>query len=170
MCPPDDTYNLYYCSRTKTCTTGGGCCFDEIAGVRDAVHKNASTWLPCRTLRQPVQFCLSKQQQPRCTLYASSTLLIIVTAFNAVKTLCMIAVALRRRTEVLATVGDAIQSFMERPPERMPMKCLTSAKTAKKRAWWDTATSKPQIWREPAAKSTWASAVVRGKWSMFSIL
>ncbi|KAK0262716.1 hypothetical protein LTR35_017683 [Friedmanniomyces endolithicus] len=60
-------------------------------------------------------YCLAEQSQGLCTVSFSGTILAIVVACNIVKLSCLIATAFALDFEPLATVGDAVASFLDRP-------------------------------------------------------
>ncbi|KAK4554985.1 hypothetical protein LTR86_007751 [Recurvomyces mirabilis] len=63
----------------------------------------------------PVEYCLAEPFQPHCTVGISTDLLMTVVVCNVLKIICMLVTLGARDFRPLATVGDAIDSFMERP-------------------------------------------------------
>ncbi|KAK0260988.1 hypothetical protein LTR35_017930 [Friedmanniomyces endolithicus] len=60
-------------------------------------------------------YCLAEQSQGLCTVSFSGTILAIVVACSIVKLSCLIATAFALDFEPLATVGDAVASFLDCP-------------------------------------------------------
>ncbi|KAK0246850.1 hypothetical protein LTS09_018005 [Friedmanniomyces endolithicus] len=72
----------------------------------------------CRTVSATIDFCLAYIYPERCAVKASSGLLIIVIVCNFIKLLCIAATVRFTTSLPLATLGDAIGSFLERPEPR----------------------------------------------------
>lgn len=72
-----------------------------------------STW-SITPASMPVQECHVLPKEERCTLRYSLGILIITTCFDVVKLLAMIT-AVTRIAKPLTTLGDIVQSFLERP-------------------------------------------------------
>lgn len=62
-----------------------------------------------------VQYCLSQRIEEHCTLQFCPTILVIVIICNFFKTGIMAYIARRRDWEPLATLGDAVASFLDKP-------------------------------------------------------
>ena len=79
---------------------------------------NASMDLPSETeeLHIPVDYCLSKPaKKQQCRLQYSSDILIVVIICNFIKAMSMLLMLWTQRTPPLATLGDAIASFLGVP-------------------------------------------------------
>ena len=70
--------------------------------------------------------CWAEKITETCTLEFSLTLGLIVVACNATKFICMALTIWRHRKPALITIGDAIQSFLDKPDETTSGKCLYS--------------------------------------------
>ena len=68
----------------------------------------------CTTLPAKVDYCLAEAGTQHCTVRISVLLLAIVIACNVLKTICLAVTAFSRKFEPLATVGDAVASFLGR--------------------------------------------------------
>lgn len=69
--------------------------------------------------------CLAKWfERQKCTLYFSGYILIVVTVTNALKALCMLLALPHARDNPIVTLGDALQSFLDRPDSTTQRACL----------------------------------------------
>ena len=79
----------------------------------------AVSWQIINISNQPysvqVLYCLATPFPPHCTIKASSTLLLVVMACNVLKLGCMTYVLCQSSFDPLATIGDAISSFLRSP-------------------------------------------------------
>lgn len=66
-------------------------------------------------LLEESEYCLAKSTKEHCEVRLDLTLLWIVIACNALTAACLITTFLLRRFDPLATIGDAIASFMNDP-------------------------------------------------------
>lgn len=71
-----------------------------------------STWLP---YGGQVQYCLSEHVLEQCELDFNVQFAILVIISNLAKVICMFLVVWRHDPSTLITLGDAIQSFINRP-------------------------------------------------------
>ena len=62
-----------------------------------------------------IEYCLAEPRKEHCKVNISVSLLWIVVVCNTLKTLSLLTVALSASFEPLATVGDAISSYLRRP-------------------------------------------------------
>lgn len=102
----------------------------------EAEVKANGTW----TLDQyPIQSCWSEVEGvSHCQLQFAPALLWTVVACNLVKVGCMVAATLYMwdiREPILATVGDAIASFLEIPDPNTTGYCLLDARSIEKKCW-----------------------------------
>lgn len=98
--------------RSNNCTTS-----DEREVPRDR-----SRWEPYGS---PVQYCMVEQVSELCRLQFSFLIAGIVVACNLIKACCMALLLFRHnRHEALATLGDAIASFLDRPDPNTRGRCL----------------------------------------------
>lgn len=70
------------------------------------------TWQP---FGEPLQYCLSERVPEQCELDFNVQFAILVIISNLAKVICMFLVVWRHDESTLITIGDAIQSFMNRP-------------------------------------------------------
>lgn len=64
------------------------------------------------SVQYPVEYCLSQPVQERCTDQLSLVTMAVVIVCNAVKLTCMVLLLRQLKCAPLATIGDAIESFM----------------------------------------------------------
>jgi hypothetical protein len=95
-------------------------------------HKTPTQWLVTPE-HFVIDHCLSQPTSEQCTLEYSFTILLIVVACDVLKLIAM-AIALWWLPErPLATIGDAIASFLERPDPFTLGKCLLDQTGARRR-------------------------------------
>ncbi|KAK3065728.1 hypothetical protein LTR53_018099 [Teratosphaeriaceae sp. CCFEE 6253] len=70
---------------------------------------------PCENVDAPMAYCKARWYGEACQVKAGTTILAVVIACNAVKLLCILVVIFSRHFTPLATLGDALESFLERP-------------------------------------------------------
>ena len=106
LCPPEDVI-----AGGQTCTSG----------------KNAKAPNPWLVTPQKfeVDHCLSEKVDEQCSLQYSFTILIIVICCDIAKVLAMCAALWLVSERPLATIGDAIASFLESPDPHTAGCCLT---------------------------------------------
>ena len=63
----------------------------------------------------PIQYCLAESLEEHCTVNISVPMLAIVIVCNALKIACFLTTAFVLKFRPLATIGDAISSFLENP-------------------------------------------------------
>ncbi|KAL8922294.1 MAG: hypothetical protein Q9208_005264 [Pyrenodesmia sp. 3 TL-2023] len=80
-------------------------------------------WYP---YEEPVEYCLSENVPERCELNWNLQLGIIVVVFNLVNVICMLLTLWRHDISALLTLGDAIQSFLDRPDPHTQGCCIYS--------------------------------------------
>ncbi|GAB7353596.1 hypothetical protein MBLNU459_g4017t1 [Dothideomycetes sp. NU459] len=83
----------------------------------------------------PVQYCLAREVMPHCTVSISVTLMGAVIASNLAKILCLVCTLFAFHFHPLATVGDAIASFLERPDPTTARHGPLSALDVRKGQW-----------------------------------
>ncbi len=86
-------------------------------------HRPPDEWKPFGDLAME---CWAEKIAESCTLNFSLTLGLTVIVCNATKFICMAMTIWRHREPALITIGDAIQSFLDRPDETTSGKCLYS--------------------------------------------
>ncbi|KAL8701122.1 MAG: hypothetical protein Q9201_005087 [Fulgogasparrea decipioides] len=75
---------------------------------------------------QPVQYCLSEDVHEQCQLNFSVPFAVIVVLSNLAKVLCMLLTVWHYDASALITMGDAIQSFLDRPDPYTQDFCIYS--------------------------------------------
>lgn len=142
----------------------------------------------CESLRPPNEWkpfdgiaieCWAEEIAESCTLNFSLTLGLIVLACNATKFVCMAMTIWRHRKPALITIGDAIQSFLDRPDVTTSGKSLYSGNQMDLFHEWSRTgrTAKPhqklvnesrlELLTRPIYKSekrSWASFASLGRW------
>lgn len=93
-----------------------------------------------KSFHAPIEYCLATETRSHCTIRTSTILLAIVVACNTVKFLCLMATLLLRSFEPLATVGDALSSFIQEPDPTTSHSNLSTSKfdpafKCQKRRW-----------------------------------
>lgn len=112
----------YYTVKEDACTTQNASLF-------------GSSWQILPT-NYPIETCYSEKVPPLCKLEYGSLLVVIVLICNIVKTICMSITAWklwRLDNPVLATIGDATASFLEKPDQTTSGCCLMDARSIE--AW-----------------------------------
>ena len=97
-------------------------------------------WAPYGT---NVEYCLSEKVQENCTLNFSLTFAIIVIVCNLFKVICMFMTLQKHNTVALITLGDAVQSFLERPDPYTRGFCVYSYPLIRLLMKWDDNQSSP---------------------------
>jgi hypothetical protein len=83
-----------------------------------------------------VQYCLARASSSQtCSVMVSSTLLGVVALLNLATFVTFVVVLSRSKLEPLATVGDAIRSFLRYPDNTTKEACLLSKKDVKAGRW-----------------------------------
>ncbi|KAL8722996.1 MAG: hypothetical protein Q9225_000612 [Loekoesia sp. 1 TL-2023] len=76
------------------------------------IQNKTFSWLP---YGNEVQYCLSEKVHEECKLNYSLQFAVIVVVSNLAKVICMFLTLWRHDRSALITIGDAIQSFLDRP-------------------------------------------------------
>ncbi|KAH7392189.1 hypothetical protein DE146DRAFT_661877 [Phaeosphaeria sp. MPI-PUGE-AT-0046c] len=67
----------------------------------------------CDQYRWPVDYCLSERADLQCKLHFNSVIAAVVAALNFFKAILMFYIAYSKKSSPLATIGDAIASFLD---------------------------------------------------------
>jgi hypothetical protein len=111
------------------------------------------------TLTAHVQYCLAEQFAPNCEIKASPSMLLAVIVCNVVKLGCLIWVLCQPSFEPLATVGDAISSFLTHPDTTTRgLGPLSSTQVRKSRT---SRISREPVWRKTTMRWAATSGVLR---------
>lgn len=82
----------------------------------------------------PVNYFLAEKSdlRARCELQYSFIIMLFVVGANSVKLICMIVVLMTQKEPVVATVGDCVESFLERPDDLTAQVCLMNRTDVRK--------------------------------------
>lgn len=167
---------------------------EVIAGQTCASGKNPK--VPDPWLLTPRNFevdhCLSQNTTERCSLQYNFTILLIVIGCDVAKILAMSATLFMVSERPLATLGDAIASFLERPDLYTQGCCLMQQEQARqichKSPWrwqpWKSGTKHryqhanntfaeklgpgAAVWKQKVTR--WFSAPSKSRWAVFGLL
>lgn len=118
--------------------------------------------------KQEAEYCLAQRTEEHCEVRIYLTLLWVVIACNALKAACFITTILAPDFTPLATVGDAIASFMDNPEPLASERGPISAADVRGRhtASWHSVFAQRTLlpWRNE--RKRWATAVSRKQWSI----
>ena len=122
-----------------------------------------------------VQYCLSERVPQQCSYSGNVPIVAIVLVSNAIKVVIMLFVAFRLRDYPLITMGDAVESFLDRSDPTTKGLCLLSrndvVRTTRSKKHWsisgpdkngETATAKPARQRP----RRWAASASGKRWSL----
>lgn len=114
--------------------------------------------------RSSIQSCLAEEaaSPPLCDLRLSASLLGIVALLNLILVIAVGATALVRDFHPLATIGDAIASFLEVPDSTMANACLLTKKDVKEGRW---PLAEATYW--VPAPHYWIATPSRTRWGVF---
>ena len=73
---------------------------------------------------QNVRYCLSELVPERCKLQFSLHIMIVVIFCNLIKLVCLMMTGWRMKAKTLVTLGDAVESFLEKPDVVTEGMCL----------------------------------------------
>ena len=83
----------------------------------------------------PISHCLSNSiKEQHCRIQYSVVILVIVITFNFVKMCCMLATFFEP-SQTLVTIGDAMESFLQKPDSSTAGNCTASWKSFKEHDW-----------------------------------
>ncbi|KAL4889597.1 hypothetical protein BDV59DRAFT_210270, partial [Aspergillus ambiguus] len=77
-----------------------------------------------------VRYCLAEKGRQHCKLQYSFPLIVLIIAFNSVKTCILCYMWLGIKDDPILTIGDAISSFLRRPDPYTQGRCLLTRGTA----------------------------------------
>ncbi|KAI5360755.1 hypothetical protein Slin15195_G086710 [Septoria linicola] len=134
----------------------------------DADSCNGMTGQPVDAVYETAaSYCLAAATSPRCNVQASLVLLTAVIVCNALKVLIMLLTLSVQGDETIVTVGDAIQSFLERPDEVTKDKILLDRHDliATTLPSLGLSVRKCQAGRHPLSRrQRWSAAVTPDRW------
>lgn len=125
----------------------------------------------CAVAHAPVEYCLAEYQSAHCTVRVSTTLLGIVIACNAIKIICMAVTAFAFGFQPLATIGDAISSFLDKPETLTDDVGILSFEDIEFDRWKDADLANERT-RRPFKRwaRRWGSAVRASRWCITILL
>ncbi|CAG8961895.1 hypothetical protein HYFRA_00013695 [Hymenoscyphus fraxineus] len=112
VCGPEHLLNNNYkCDYRKLVANSAAWTLGEISGDPNWDYGIV------RTTEWPIDYCLADRTNlgGECQLQYSFVVMACVVAANVIKLVCMVIVLKTQREPVLATIGDGIASFLERP-------------------------------------------------------
>lgn len=123
----------------------------------DNVYIGNHTWknytVNTRGPEAGVRYCLAEKFMPHCAVAVSTPLLSIVIICNVFKVCCMVSTLFIRNFTPLATIGDAIASFMRYPDRMTEGKAPLSAVDVRRGYWLEEDMRKP---RRKFKRPSWA--------------
>jgi hypothetical protein len=96
---------------------------------------------------QRVRYCLSELVPERCKLQFSLHIMVVVIFCNVVKVVCLAMTGRRVKARTLATLGDAVESFLERPDAVTEGICLVDMREVVSGKWMGAETMGQRLWR-----------------------
>jgi hypothetical protein len=118
-------------------------------------------WTP---MKEKVSYCLSAPAEQHCKLQFSPQIAWTVVAFNLIKVIVLIFVALGIRESPLLTIGDALASFLTYADETTKGICLMGKKNI---TWWYRGNQMASVLSPQPFDGTrqrWMSAVSVRRW------
>lgn len=82
-----------------------------------------------------ISYCLVQETDEHCQLNFSVSIMVIVIIVNMIKAVVMITTVLKLRAPALATVGDAIATFLDEPDPTTKSMCLATKDDFSKGNW-----------------------------------
>ncbi|KAJ4511300.1 hypothetical protein HRR75_005225 [Exophiala dermatitidis] len=130
----------------------------------------ADQWRP---YGHDVQYCLSERVPESCSYSANIPIVAAVIVANLVKVLVMTFVAFWLRDDPFITIGDAVESFLNRPDRTTEGLCLLTKDDVRRlsrmhKGWNDESISReakvarlrPVRWAKSASRTRWALTIV----------
>jgi hypothetical protein len=116
---------------------------------------------------EQVRYCLSELVPERCKLQFSLHIMVVVIFCNLVKLICLAQTGWGMVGRTLVTLGDAVESFLEKPDPVTEGICLVDMKEVVKRAWRGEEMAGQRVWR---SKSEFWFRVTQKSWMACNIL
>jgi len=127
-------------------------------------------WQIAPTQEYPIDYCLSQPTDVggQCQLQYSLVIMICVLIANAVKFACILCLFWTQYEPVLATIGDGIASFLERPDPMTIERPFLTRNEARK---FDIAAKRqPVRWQRPKKVLRWWHAPSCARWTTTLVL
>lgn len=115
-------------------------------------------------LPNPVDHCLTRRVEEHCRLQFSLALLILVIICNFIKAACMILMVYRHDAQPLATLGDAVASFLKDPDSTTQGDCIAPKDAFQRREWF----RQPRRWATKEVR--WFRSSSSTRWALCNIL
>ncbi|KAK5086690.1 hypothetical protein LTR05_003858 [Lithohypha guttulata] len=122
-------------------------------------------------LGYPVEYCYSQvTKMSTCQLQYVSYIIYVVIICNAIKLVCMCAAARslwNLKEPILATIGDAVSSFLDQPDETTKGFCLLDGAAVRAGVWRDSTMKYDVTYdRKPKARLYSATSATRWWWTI----
>ncbi|KAF4543969.1 uncharacterized protein LTHEOB_6635 [Lasiodiplodia theobromae] len=141
---------------------------DNCTKVDYDVLTSQPEWAPYGS---PVKYCLAEVVEEHCRLQFSFAIAGAVIACNVIKAVCMGYIVWKYRQAFLATIGDALASFLDDPDPETKGRCLYSRDTFKKEWEWmrhndmrDPKAVAVEPERHSSRRPFWGGAVSKMRW------
>ncbi|KKY24594.1 hypothetical protein UCDDS831_g02388 [Diplodia seriata] len=141
---------------------------DNCTQVDYDVLESQPNWAPYGS---PARYCLAEVVDEHCRLQFSFAIAGAVIACNIIKTLCMGYIVWKYRQTFLATIGDAIASFLDEPDPETKDRCLYSRPVFEKEWEWmrhnelrDPKAVAVEPERYSSRRPFWGRAVSKTRW------
>ena len=128
-----------------------------------AAIRRASEWT---INREPIEYCLSERADGQCQLQANISIMISVIVCALVKILAILAAFWTMPKEIIATVGDAVASFLRDREPQTSHCCLMSRGDVHHHypGKWKPGSALPKPWSAGSLTKRWGSAPSLAQW------
>lgn len=180
----DGKPGLVYASRTlnNAVLFGRGCHIDPFPWICPSAPSDEECPMPCKYRLDPVfeninywqaegvevDYCLSRKMAAACELQFSRPATIIVIGTNILKIAVVLTVALGPMKAPLATIGDAIASFLTQPDQTTAKSCLAVQADFKPSPSGDFAPTPARQFSY--RRERWFRACSRTRWVVFFLM
>lgn len=161
-CPACRSYRYYTDPTLWLCAWLDG---ENAAEVRNcnaqAAISRASEWT---ISGEPIEYCLSERAEGQCQLQANLTVMIVVIFCTLVKIAAVIGAFWTLPHQIMATIGDAVASFLRDRESQTSQRCLLGRSDVEYRIC-TPGTAFPKVWSARSLTQVWGSAPSAGQWS-----
>ncbi len=130
--------------------------------TRATAIANVSRW---ELTGRPINYCMVNEVSLECKLNFSLPSMMVVIIANIFKISIMSIIAFTYRTNPLATIGDALSSFLQEPDTATRNMCLATNSSFKSKDW---TSQHPVLWQPKRRR--WFEAASIGRWCICNIL
>ncbi|KAE8449001.1 hypothetical protein EG329_008589 [Mollisiaceae sp. DMI_Dod_QoI] len=123
---------------------------------------NVSRW---ELTGRPINYCMVNEVSLECKLNFSLPSMMVVIIANIFKISIMSIIAFTHRTNPLATIGDALSSFLQEPDPATRNMCLVTNSSFKSKDW---TSQHPGLWQPKRRR--WFEAASIGRWCICNVL